>query len=57
MVAEALSVIHCLPDYKIPSSPLYVIYPDKKFKPLRVQRFIELFKKHLDRYQDSVCKK
>jgi DNA-binding transcriptional LysR family regulator len=43
-------LIHCLPDYRIPNSPLYVIYPDKKFKPLRVKHFIELFKSHLERY-------
>ncbi len=40
-------LIACLPDYQIAESPLYAIYPDKEFLPLRVKLFIETLKKYM----------
>ena len=40
-------LIACLPDFQISESPLYAIYPDKEFVPLRVKLFIEILKKYM----------
>lgn len=37
----------CLPEYRIPESPFYVLYPNRKFTSLRVKLFIELLKTYL----------
>ncbi len=47
MLKTALSkkkLIHCLPDYKLPDSPLYAFYPEREFNPLKVKLFIDLLK-------------
>lgn len=33
-------LVHCLPQYCLPDSPLYAIYPDKKYMPLKVKVFL-----------------
>lgn len=40
-------IIPCLTDYSVPSSNLYIIYPEKEFMLPKVSVFIELLKKHL----------
>lgn len=50
MIRQALQerqLLHCLPTYLSATSPLYAIYPDRKFITLRVKRFVELFKQYL----------
>lgn len=50
MIKEALKqkrLVHCLSEYKLPDSPLYVVYPERKLKPLKVKVFIDLLKKYL----------
>lgn len=43
------TLIACLPNYKTTDNQLSVIYPDKKFIPLRVKSFVALLKTYLDR--------
>ncbi|HVV67471.1 MAG TPA: LysR family transcriptional regulator [Gammaproteobacteria bacterium] len=40
-------LVHCLPDHHLPRSPLYAFYPEREFKPLKLQLFIDLLKKYL----------
>lgn len=45
MVAAALAkkqLTICLTNYRLPSKPLYVIYPQREYIPLRVKAFIDL---------------
>ncbi len=37
-------LIHCLSEYQLPESPLYAIYPEKKFMPLKVKVFLDELK-------------
>lgn len=36
----------CLANYRLPAKPLYVIYPQREFVPLKVKTFIELLNSH-----------
>ena len=36
----------CLPAYSSPASPLYALYPDKSFMPLRVSAFLDVLKNY-----------
>jgi DNA-binding transcriptional LysR family regulator len=52
MVTTAIAkkkLVVCLPQYRIPDSPLYAIYPKREFVPLRVKMFIELLKTQMNR--------
>lgn len=40
-------LIHCLPHYQLPESPLYAIYPEKMFMPLKVKCFLDEIKNDL----------
>jgi DNA-binding transcriptional LysR family regulator len=40
-------LVECLPEFKLPESPLYVIYPERELVPLKVKLFIDILKKHL----------
>ena len=40
-------LIVCLPEYKLPESPLYAIYPERDLVPLKVRAFIEMLKTFL----------
>lgn len=37
----------CLPEFSIPESDLFIVYPERELLPLKVKTFIELLKKHL----------
>ena len=37
----------CLPEFKLPESSLYAVYPKKKLLPQKVKVLIELLKTHL----------
>jgi len=40
-------LVNVLPEYKSsPERGVYVIYPDKKFIPLKVRKFIDLLESH-----------
>ena len=40
-------LIHVLPEYKTaPERGVYVIYPDKKFMPLKVRKFIDMLQQN-----------
>lgn len=40
-------LIHCLQQYKLPENPIYAIYPEKKFMPLKVKLFLEEIKNYI----------
>ena len=41
-------LIHLLPEYKsLPERSVYAIYPDKRFLPLKVRKFIDLLSDYL----------
>jgi DNA-binding transcriptional LysR family regulator len=46
LVAKKQLVI-CLPEFKLPEMPLYVVYPERDLVPLKVKTFIEFLKTHL----------
>lgn len=50
MVAPAIAkgqLTICLANYRLPSKPLYVLYPQREYVPLRVKTFIALLDTHL----------
>lgn len=47
MVADAIKqgkLTVCLPKYRLPAKPLYLLYPQREFVPLKVKAFIDLLK-------------
>jgi DNA-binding transcriptional LysR family regulator len=40
-------LVVCLPKFKLAESPLYAVYPQKEFVPLKVRAFIEVLKNYL----------
>lgn len=40
----------CMKKYKLDSSPLYIIYPQREFMPLKTKLFIDLIKKYFANY-------
>jgi DNA-binding transcriptional LysR family regulator len=41
-------LVHLLPEYKsLPERSVYAIYPDKRFLPLKVRKFIDLLSDYL----------
>jgi len=50
MIEEELKtglITKCLPDYSLPKSELYAIYPERKFLPPKVKSFITLLKERI----------
>ncbi len=47
MVKDAVvngQLVKCLASYKLPAKPLYIIYPQRDFMPLKIKAFIDLLK-------------
>jgi DNA-binding transcriptional LysR family regulator len=36
------TIIHCLQDFHLAASDLYIIYPEREFLPPKVKAFIEM---------------
>lgn len=52
MVATAIAkkqLIICLEKYRLPARPLYIIYPQREFMPLKVKLFIDLLKSYFSK--------
>ena len=48
-------LIHLLPKYQsLPERGVYAIYPDKRFLPLKVRKFIDLLSDHLGKMDDEL---
>jgi len=43
------ALVRLLPDWTLPSQPLYLIYPSRQYLPQRTRTFIQFFEKHLPR--------
>ena len=47
-------LIHLLPQYKsLPERSVYAIYPDKRFLPLKVRKFIDLLSDYLSNIDED----
>jgi DNA-binding transcriptional LysR family regulator len=49
LVKSALAqkkLVHCLPRYHLPTTPIYAVYPNRAFMPLKVKIFIETLKQY-----------
>ncbi len=46
-LVEKKKLISCLPEFKLPENPLYVVYPERALVPLKVKTFIEVLRRHL----------